>query len=224
VIIHYAERDISLPDDPDITGWFEDEAEVRAEHWQVKPGETVADIGCHIGGYTVPALVAGATVYAIDPSTVYTGTLTSICQANQLDLSRLHVVNEAVAAPGGYVPEFRQALDAAPYPEHHAAASAWYTTLDELAQRFTWEHLDWVKIDTEGAELGILQGGEAVLRKYRPALLIEDHTDVYSFVAAMGSRQHCTELLEELGYGVQLVRYEGHLTPDRVFMVAKGRK
>jgi len=166
----------------------------------------------------------GATVYAVDPSRQYTGTLVSICQANQLDLTSLHVVNEALADRGGYSPEFRQALAAAPYPEHHAPADASYTTLDDLAQRFGWERLDWMKIDTEGAELGILRGGESVLRRFRPALLIEDHTDVYEFVARMNSRQRCTELLEDLGYHVQLVRYEGHLTPDRTFLAANAKE
>ncbi len=212
-----------IPDDPDTSGWFEDEVEIRDAYWHPRPGDVVADIGCHIGAYTLPALAAGATVYAVDPSRGYLDRLVSLCGVNGL-LERLVTVNEAVAAPGGYSPEFRRQLNEAPYPEHHAAEGARYTTLDELADRFAWDRLDLVKIDTEGAELGILQGGERTLRKFTPELLIEDHTDVYPFVAAMDSRQQCTSLLEAAGYSVQLVRYEGHLTPDRVFMHATAKE
>jgi len=218
VIINYGSVQVTIQDDPNVTGWFEDEAEIRESYWQPRRGDIVADIGCHIGAYTVPALVAGARVYAIDPSEYYLRVLTGICIANDLN-GQLFTVNEALAGAGGYDQEFREALDAAPYPEHHAPASASYTTLDELAQRFGWERLDWVKIDTEGAELGILQGGTETLTRFSPRLVIEDHTDVYQFVADMNSRERCTELLSRLGYSVQLVTYAGHLTPDRVFMV-----
>ena len=223
MIFSYGGRQVTVPDDPDVTGWFEDEAEIRSVYWHPQPGDVVADIGCHIGAYTVPALAAGAAVHAIDPSKDYLATLMQICRVNGL-LDGLTVYSTAVAGPGGYSPEFRQALDAAPYPEHHASPDVPYVTLDELARQHAWEQLNWVKIDTEGAELGILQGGTAVLRRCMPVLLIEDHTDVYPFVAAMDSRRRCTELLGALGYDVELVRYEGHLTPDRVFMLASERK
>jgi FkbM family methyltransferase len=208
---------LMLPGDPDITGWFEDEAEIRDAWWQPGPGDVAADIGCHIGSYAVPALAAGAVVYAIDPSAAYTRTLRGICEANGLDTARLHVINEALAGEDGYPPEFRAALDAAPYPEHHAGAGASFTTLDRLAAREGIRRLDWVKIDVEGAELGVLRGGLETLRSLRPRLLIEDHTDVYPFVAEMRSAERCRELLEDAGYAVLEVPYSGHLTPDRAF-------
>lgn len=220
-MVLYGQRAITLPDDPNISGWFADEAEIREAYWRPQPGDVVADVGSHVGAYTVPALVAGASVYAIDPSYYHMKyCLMGICAENHL-LEGLTTVNEALSAPGGYSQKFRRSLDAAPHSEHHAAPDARYTTLDELAQRFMWERLDWVKIDTEGAELGILQGGEATLGRFGPALVIEDHTDVYKFVARMNSRQRCTELLTRLGYNVQLVKYQGHKTPDRVFMIAE---
>jgi FkbM family methyltransferase len=219
MIVTYGQQDVTLPDDPNITGWFEDEAEVRQAHWRVRPGDVVIDIGCHIGSYTIPALAAGAMVYAVDPSVAYTGTLVRLCESNRLDVSRLVVIHEALAAPGGYEPGFRTALDTMPYPEHHAPDGAVFSTLDELAQEHDITRLDWVKIDVEGAELGVLMGGAATLRQFVPRLLIEDHTDVYPFVAQMNSRLRCHALLEGFGYRIETVLYAGHLTPDRSFWV-----
>ena len=220
MIIKYGDQDIHLPDDPDVTGWFEDEAEIRESYWRVQADDVAMDIGCHIGGYTLPALAAGATVYAIDPSAGYTATLARLFVANKDSLpGHLIIINEALAEEGGYAPAFRAALDAAPYPEHHAAAAASFSTLDSLARRMRLSRLDWIKIDVEGAELGILRGGMNTLRWFKPQLLIEDHTDVYPFVAAMESERHCFELLQSTGYTVNKVRYSGHLTPDRTFWV-----
>jgi FkbM family methyltransferase len=208
---------LRLPGNPDVTGYFEDEAGIRAAYWQVQPGEVVVDVGCHIGSYTIPALIAGAVVYAVDPSAAYTSRLVSLCELNGLDLARLTVASCALSAPGGYTPEFRAKLDAAPYPEHHAGKDARYSTLDQLTEGFS--RLDRIKIDVEGAEFGVLQGGAETLRRYRPQLLIEDHTDVYDFAAQMGIRDQCTALLDRLGYTTELVRYDNALTPSRGFIV-----
>jgi FkbM family methyltransferase len=218
VLVQSGPIQLSLPDDPDIYGWFQDEVEIREEHWHPAAGEVVLDIGCHIGSYTIPALAAGATVYAIDPAVHYTTTLRGIAAAHNLT-GGLVVVNEALSGPQGYTQEFRTALDAAPYPEHHAAAGASYTTLDELAGLLELTRLDLVKMDVEGAELSILQSGTETLRRFRPRLLIEDHTDVYAFVAAFDSTRRCTELLQGLDYEVSIARYPGHKTPPRTFMV-----
>jgi FkbM family methyltransferase len=208
-----------LPDDPDITGWFKDEAEIREAYWLVQAGDVVLDIGSHIGSYAIPALAAGATVYAVDPDAGRLAILARLCEINSLDMSRLVTVNEAVAGAGGYTQDFRSALDAAPYPEHHAPAAARFSTMDDLAGRLAITRLDWVKIDVEGAELGVLQGGQNILGSAHPALLIEDHTDVYPFVAQMNSRHQCTELLESLGYTIETNRYQDNLTPDRTFLI-----
>ena len=49
------------------------------------------------------------------------------------------------------------------------------TTLDKFWPKLNWDHLDLVKIDTEGAEMSILLGMENIIKKYHPHLLIEVH-------------------------------------------------
>ena len=54
-------------------------------------------------------------------------------------------------------------------------------TLDGLCEL---DRLDFIKIDVEGAELGVLQGAEQVIAKFRPALLVEieaRHTARYDY-------------------------------------------
>jgi FkbM family methyltransferase len=200
----------------DLALMFDDETEIRDTYWKPGPGEVVADIGACVGTYTLPALMEGATVYAVDPSAHYTAAMMQVCVASRLDVYRLHVINKAVAARGGYTEEFRAALGSS--TDMTAPADAEFTTLDDLAEEYEWDRLDWVKIDVEGAELAVLEGGMTALAAFHPKLLIEDHTDVYEFVAAMNSEQRCFDLLEHgLGYEVEKVRYEGHRTPDRTF-------
>jgi FkbM family methyltransferase len=58
------------------------------------------------------------------------------------------------------------------------------TTLDGLCEPDGLDRLDFVKIDVEGAELGVLQGAEQVIAKFRPALLVEieaRHTARYDY-------------------------------------------
>jgi FkbM family methyltransferase len=57
-------------------------------------------------------------------------------------------------------------------------------TLDGLCEPAGLDRLDFIKIDVEGAELGVLQGAEQVIAKFRPALLVEieaRHTARYDY-------------------------------------------
>lgn len=196
--------------------WFDDEREIRDRYWRIEPGQVVMDVGCHIGSYSVPALTAGATVYAVDPSEPR---LAQLRQFWDGDPARLVTVTRALAEDGGYTAEFRASLDVSGYREFHAPASARFSTLDELAAEYGLTRLDWVKIDVEGAELGVLAGGLETLARFRPALLIEAHDKVYKFVASMRSERRCHDLLEHLGYEIEVVPYTRSAARD--FWVCK---
>jgi FkbM family methyltransferase len=69
-------------------------------------------------------------------------------------------------------------------------------TLDELDLGL--DTLDYVKIDTEGAEVDIIKGGEATIRRCRPVLSIEYGESSY---AAYGKQRHTLyDLMTELDY------------------------
>jgi len=205
---------MSLEDDKNY--WFDDEREVRDRYWRIEPGQVVVDVGCHIGSYSVPALEAGATVYAVDPCESRLQMLRELWEGDQ---GRLITVDWALAEEGGYTAEFRASLDISAYQEFHAPAGARFCTLDDLAAEYCLARLDWVKIDVEGAELGVLSGGRGTLSRFRPALLIEMHDQVYPFVSRMGSGGRCRELLEGLGYEIEVVPYTR--TTPRDFWVCR---
>jgi FkbM family methyltransferase len=190
--------------------WFSDEQEIRDRYWHPGPGQVVLDVGCHIGSYTIPALTAGATVYAVDPSGPRLARLREYWDG---DPARLTTIDRALAEKGGYTPEFRAALDVSDYKDFHAPASARFSTLDELAAEYGLTRLDWVKIDVEGAELGVLTGGAGTIARFRPVLLIEGHDRVYEFIAAMGSERKCHDLLAGLGYEIEVAPYTPAVGP-----------
>ncbi len=201
-------------------GQFDDENEIRSAYWHVAPGDVVIDVGCGVGSYTIPALEAGATVVAVDPFQDYLTELWANCTAQGASTSRLITVCEALAAPGGYSPELWAGMAGARWPHLLAQRGHAFATLDELADRLELDRLDWLKIDVEGAELGVLQGGLESLRRWHPKLIIEDHTLVYEFVRAMGSEAACLALLGELGYVIEKVPYTSPLSVPRTFWVS----
>src|SRR5271157_1076755 len=85
----------------------EDEEEIRSLYWNIKENDIVIDVGCFMGSYTIPALEAGATVYAVDPCLSYTGALCQIAK----EIDKLVVVTATLSEEGGYSPEFRTVLD-----------------------------------------------------------------------------------------------------------------
>lgn len=199
--------------------WFNDEQLIRDRYWHIEPGQVVMDVGCHIGSYTIPALTAGAVVYAVDPDESRLGQLRGLWGG---DPARLVTVSRALAEPGGYTAEFRSKLDVSGYTEFHAPAGARFSTLDELTAEYGLTRLDWVKIDVEGAELGVLTGGQETLARFSPALVIEAHDKVYQFVSDMGNERKCHDLLAGLGYEIEVVPYRDQpMTVDRDFWVCR---
>ncbi|MGB3516408.1 MAG: FkbM family methyltransferase [Elainellaceae cyanobacterium] len=57
---------------------------------------------------------------------------------------------------------------------------------------------DAMKIDVEGHELAVLQGAQATIQAYKPALLIECHCGAWESLGV--SRQAMVELIESFGY------------------------
>jgi FkbM family methyltransferase len=74
------------------------------------------------------------------------------------------------------------------------------STLDELLADEP--RVDCIKIDVEGAEVRVLQGALATLRKHRPRLLIEVHSH-YPNCEHNGNQ--ISALLEPLGYAIQRI-------------------
>ena len=137
------------------------------------------DVGANLGYYTCLALQNGCGVMAIEPQprnlrSLYQNLLTNGWERNA------EVMPVALAASPGLLtlygasgPSASLVKNWAGYSSRHSQTVAVSTLDNLLAGRFDNERL-LVKIDVEGAELGVLQGAQATLRRaVRPVWLLE---------------------------------------------------
>lgn len=146
------------------------------------------DIGANIGVYTLLAsrLVGNnGTVIAVEPSRREYNRLLAQIKLNQLTnvkairtalgtSSKKHtLLNIAIAPQEGH-----NTLGNFAYEETRLAykEKVKLATLDELINKEKIERLDFIKMDTEGAESSVLESGIDSISKYHPAILLEVST------------------------------------------------
>lgn len=163
-------------------------------------GGTLLDIGAHVGHYTLRAALLGHTVVAVEANPETAGRLFANVVLNGFD-DRVKVI------PHPAWDEY-ESLTWRPYHEGSMAVrngsgrvypdpagDLWPVMLDDA----NLPHVDVVKLDTEGAELHVLGGLRATLKRDRPVLWIEDHAWTAAYKPA-----ELAGLLDELGYGQEL--------------------
>lgn len=135
------------------------------------------DIGAHRGSVlsSIVRLAPRARHWAFEPLPAFAELLRAtfpqvhVCEVALSDRAGAVVFHHAVAAPGwsGLV---RRHVE-------HLFATAWETLtvtaarLDDLVPLET--QVAFVKVDVEGGELGVLRGGEQLLRRHRPVIVFE---------------------------------------------------
>lgn len=177
----------------------------------LRAGDVFVDVGANIGYYTVLAakrVAEGGAVIAVEPvpetvrqlqRNVALNGLTNVrvvpaaLQAGGNEQLRLHVVgglfglgSSVPADAGGLVRTFDVAA----------------TTLDDVCQHI--EHVRMVKLDVEGAEYAVLQGGRATLKK----------TD-YLVVECNAQADVIRRLLEDAGFHVRKLRFSSYILAER---------
>jgi len=166
----------------------------------VQAGDHVADVGANHGIYTHVFASRGAVVDAFEPQpecvavlAAYAARRQSRVRVHPVALSTavgegtLHVPSGAASSPSA---SLRVARAAGAAGDPGAALQVPLAPLDS----FELFDLALVKIDVEGAELDVLQGGSETLRRSRPLLFIEIEqrhhpepiADVFEAVACLG--------------------------------------
>jgi FkbM family methyltransferase len=160
------------------TGEYEPGA-VRLLAGALPSGSVVVDVGANIGFFTVAlARVAGARVYAVEPMPGNVARLRRNVDANGLGGSVTVVAHALGDEPGELwlLPESAasETGNAAPAaPGVAGAVRVEVRRLDDVADESGIDRCDLLKIDVEGAELAVLRGGEAFVRRFRPSIYLE---------------------------------------------------
>ncbi|MEX2582353.1 MAG: FkbM family methyltransferase [Gemmatimonadota bacterium] len=174
-----------------LTGSYEQEHTRLFERW-VEPGSHVLDVGAHVGYYTLlSARLAGpeGRVCAFEPDPRNCAHLRRHLAINRL--ANAEVVQGAVSNEDG-VARFRFGSGSGTgHLSDDGTIEVETLSLDAFCGLRGLQP-DFIKIDTEGAEVRVLEGARRTLLAHRPAIVLSTH----------GSELHreCITILRGLGY------------------------
>jgi FkbM family methyltransferase len=179
-----------------------DPAEIRFVRQSLQPGQVAVDIGCHKGAYTYwmrRRVGPSGAVYAFEPQPKQLGYLRRAFSAMNYD--NVEIVPMALSNKSGELPLHTTAisthfatLEARADDRGAKSENVDVTTLDEFfsgARR----RPNFLKIDVEGHELSVLEGGRRTLELYHPTILVECEArhrpggnvrPVFDFLESMG--------------------------------------
>ncbi len=191
---------------------FDGEAEVQvAMEKHVKPGMTCLDIGANFGLHALLMckLASGeGHVFCVEPIPANLYLLRRNLKLNGFD-SRSTIIESAISDSEAPFIEMRvdsSGLEPSASLSHSnvqgtTAASIKVNnvrldSLPTLRQR----KIDFIKIDVEGAEFKVLQGGAEILKTQKPTLLIEVHS--YALPSFDSSAEELESYLVRIGYKI----------------------
>ncbi len=167
----------------------------------LRPGSMAIDVGANLGEWTVPlARTVGAVgrVIAAEPAPRSAAALKATLDANAL--RQADVVPCAVSDHDGCA-EFAVPLVTSartdtgtarlgPVGAGYERLNVSLRRLDSLVAERGLDRVDLIKIDVEGHERQVLDGAETILRRHRPALVIETGHEAEEDRAAIHDRLH----------------------------------
>lgn len=176
---------------------------------RMKPGEVLFDIGANVGSYTVWAGKRGLKVHAFEPAAQNYELLCQNIELNNLknvaaycaalsDRSRLDTLHLASREPGGSCNEFGDevgfGLEPRPTPFKQGCVGL---RLDELIESGQLPQPDHLKLDVDGFEHLVIQGGSETVKRAKSLVIevnenLEPHREMVKRLCDMGFsyRQH----------------------------------
>jgi FkbM family methyltransferase len=208
-------------------GWFDGNL-TNAIIGALQPGMTFIDIGANFGTYTlIGAHAVGdeGQVIAIEPSPAIAALLRENVIMNGF-AERCHVLPCALGDCEGTATlhEFatRQGSNTllpqiadiarAEYDETITARTVPLRTLDAIIADSAPQRIDLIKIDVEGFEHQVLEGGRQTLARHRPKLIMEWHNGFFAGRPEAARALH-ELLIGDLGYTLQRIEAGGTTRP-----------
>lgn len=159
----------------------------------LKPGDIVIDVGANVGAHTLPlaTLVGpGGKVHAVEPTDYAFAKLLDNIALNPGLAARIVAHHALIAgADDAQIPEAiysswpldrQDGVHVGHGGRLHATSGSTTSTLDKLVSTLGRRSLALLKIDVDGAELAVLEGGAETLRQMRPKIMIELAPHVYA--------------------------------------------
>jgi FkbM family methyltransferase len=177
-----------------------------------KRGAVVLDIGAHIGLFsTIAAKIAGniGKVFAFEPAPKTVPVLQQTIRINKLE-TVIEPINDAMGSSKGTITFYASDEEAdnsnslVSYKQDRKlnGVEVNVNTIDNFVLSRKLCHVDFIKIDVEGAEYDTLRGGKAVFEKFRPAFILAIHPepihkkgdcleDIYDLLIALNYSIRC---------------------------------
>jgi FkbM family methyltransferase len=148
----------------------------------IQKGDVVLDCGANVGVETLYALRLGASkVVAIEPSPVNVEVLKKNF-AKEIEQGRVIVYPKGVWDKDDilelHLNDDTSAMDTFLLKREHSSrvVKAQLTTIDKMVEELKLERVDFIKMDTEGAEKKALAGGSRTISRFKPRMEISvDH-------------------------------------------------
>jgi FkbM family methyltransferase len=199
------------PTHGDAVGWADHEPELKPIVEGLLPdGGVLLDVGAHVGHWTLRLAGKASEVIAVEANPDTASTL-------RRNLAINDITNVLVSTVAAWDSETMLGLDD---PNRQTEGGSTRTVPTEsgdipayrLDDVLTFDRLDLVKLDVEGADLHALRGMSGLLKQHRPVLFIECH-DYCGYY----DRDDLEQLLTDLGYDFEVAyTYPSHWRPDGV--------
>jgi FkbM family methyltransferase len=190
---------------------FDDHEPPFIKNWPlIRPDERVIDAGPCFGSYTLTAIAMGASVLAYDPFDEGCAILSANIEVNPGFTERFTLVKKALFDGGPYP----TALGFEVWTQHYPSKEkVQLTTIDEDLAARPDQVIDWLKLDVEGAELGVLVGADKMILRDRPTLIVEDHDNisnnmVSNYPRSIDSSVRIQRMMKKWGYDVEVQPHE----------------
>lgn len=218
-----------------LQGGFEPST-IRCYRSLVRQGDVVIDVGANIGAHTLPlALIVGENgkVIAFEPTDFAFAKLQRNLELNPTLRSRVTSIQAMLVGdishekpssiPSSWSLEKQSSSPMHPihFGTYQSLLGASIITLDEWATQNTLVRLDFVKIDVDGYEIDVVEGGTKTLSKHSPVIMMEFAP--YLFEERGRSFSELLRILERLRYKCQIVGGpEVSLTPTMLRYIPDG--
>jgi FkbM family methyltransferase len=187
-------------------------------HRFLKPNMIFVDVGANQGEYTLFAAkrLRSGKVLAFEPLPSISQRLKKNIVLNNLvnvDVFELGLAEEDRELPIYEIEDIHEGL-ATLYPEEQQKKQAFLiklVTLDETCETKGINRIDFIKLDIEGGELNALRGATSILKRDRPALMIEINERTYNNAGYTISE--VKSLLDDLKYRPYQIGKRGKLEP-----------